>query len=69
MEQRVLDVLTHIFEDHIEDALEAGHEAYAEGIEKYGNHAYGVQMAQAAGDRAILDHLSEQVKHPLDFGG
>jgi len=69
MQQNVLDVLTNLFEDHIEDALEAAHDAYGEAVEKYGAHSYGLAMAQSVADAALLEHLRANVKQSLDFGG
>lgn len=68
MQQPILDTLTNLFEDHIEDALEAAHDAYGDAVEKYGAHTYGLQMAQTIADAALLDHLRLQVKGKLDFG-
>lgn len=68
MDKATLDVLTNLFEDQIEDALEAAHDAYVQGVEDYGAHAYGLQMASAVADAALLDHLRAHVKPSLDFG-
>lgn len=62
-----LSVLAQIFEDQFEEAFETAHEAYAQAVAEYGPSNYGVAMAVAAADKAMIEHLKGHVRTALTF--